>query len=178
MRQFAVSQELLLLEVARQAIQSVRTAGASPRLEGSGSPLLVTKGGCGCLVVARLAPSSGTWHRPADVPAAFAAQLLFPILGPCLLPLLIPPAEEYDSQFPAEVMACVSQSVCEVLGNYHASVDDPRVMKVRRACVVRPGGTAFPQCRMLGHVRWLPAPAFTQSRCRCPPLRRCPPCRA
>ncbi|EFN53089.1 hypothetical protein CHLNCDRAFT_137406 [Chlorella variabilis] len=79
-RQFAVSQELLLLEVARQAIQSVRTAGASPRLEGSGSPLLVTK-------------------------------------------------EEYDSQFPAEVMACVSQSVCEVLGNYHASVDDPRVMK-------------------------------------------------
>lgn len=42
-RQFAVSQELLLLEVARQAIQAVKGAAAPPP-NGSGSPLLVSQG--------------------------------------------------------------------------------------------------------------------------------------
>ncbi|KAL4437302.1 hypothetical protein ABPG75_004441 [Micractinium tetrahymenae] len=82
-RQFAVSQELLLLEVARQAIQSVKGAsagaGASPR-DGNTAPLLVTQ-------------------------------------------------EENDAQFPAEVMACISRSVCAQLSRYHETVDDGRVMK-------------------------------------------------
>lgn len=46
-RQFAVSQELLLLEVARQAIQQVTAAaGAAPPAgpDGAALPLLVTKG--------------------------------------------------------------------------------------------------------------------------------------
>lgn len=81
-RQFAVSQELLLLEVARQAIQSIQgaaAAGASPR-DGGTSPLLVTQ-------------------------------------------------EENDAQFPAEVMACISRSVCAQLSRYHETVADGRVMK-------------------------------------------------
>jgi hypothetical protein len=40
-------------------------------------------------------------------------------------------AEEHDAQFPAEVMGCISESVCGMLSDYHALVTDPRVMKVR-----------------------------------------------
>ncbi|KAL4439477.1 hypothetical protein ABPG77_008806 [Micractinium sp. CCAP 211/92] len=82
-RQFAVSQELLLLEVARQAIQSITgaaaAAGASPQ-DGATSPLLVTQ-------------------------------------------------EENDARFPAEVVGCISQSVCAQLSRYHETVADGRVMK-------------------------------------------------
>ncbi|PRW45372.1 hypothetical protein C2E21_5977 [Chlorella sorokiniana] len=42
-RQFAVSQELLLLEVSRQAIQQIKAVPALPPADGGSSPLLVTK---------------------------------------------------------------------------------------------------------------------------------------
>ncbi|PSC73790.1 hypothetical protein C2E20_3044 [Micractinium conductrix] len=79
-RQFAVSQELVLLEVARQTVQQVRAVGTPAPANGAGSPLLVTQ----------------------DV---------------------------HDAQFPAELMTCISRSVCGQLNNYHATVDDGRVMK-------------------------------------------------
>lgn len=47
-------------------------------------------------------------------------------------------AEHNDAVFPAELMGCISQSVCDMLSDYHTNVDDPRVMKVRTLSLLGP----------------------------------------
>lgn len=60
--QFAVSQELLLLEVARQAIQQVKAMPAPAPADGNSSPLLVTKGEPRGTAQVRVRACTPRWH--------------------------------------------------------------------------------------------------------------------
>ena len=131
--QFAVSQELLLREVARPAIQQVKAAPPSPQ-GAQGSPLLVTKGAAGGApqgakaAVGRVAMLCTCMSLPAS---RYTSHL--PTGGAKLpaVPAVPDAAEEHDAQFPGEVMSQLSESVCVQLSAYHAAVADARVMKVR-----------------------------------------------
>lgn len=107
---------------------------------------LAAAGHTGCAVCAggrAAGRATGTRHScPAQVP-----PLVHPVPAPrarrattpsvrCLCPRsgASPPpcAEENDARFPAEVVGCISQSVCAQLSRYHETVADGRVMKVRQ----------------------------------------------
>ena len=103
--QFAVSEELLLLEVARQATQQVKPGALPTVLRGSpggpgSSPLLVTKGelGAGYWQQGLTSTASSTGRLPYQ-PVLRAAQLLYIEQRSSAVPVAC--AEEHGAQFPA-----------------------------------------------------------------------------